>query len=85
MAKLYVLMLPGISPIWLHTYFQQTARVHSADIGIFNIMSPTLDIAAFCLSSWPASDVHFSAEVQLAATSNSQLMPPNSLYTKTPI
>ena len=87
MANLYVqnLMLPGISPNWFHTYLQQTARVHSADIGMFTIMSPVLDIAAFCLTKWPASDIHSSAEVQLAATSNSQLMPPNSLYTKTPI
>ena len=40
---------------------------YSVDIGITTTTPPTLDIAALCLSSWPASDLLFSSNFNQSA------------------
>ena len=49
-----------------------SATCNSVDIGITTTTPPALDIAALCLSSWPASNLLFSSKLI------SQLMPPDS-------
>ena len=41
--------------------------VYSVVIGVITITSPALDIAALCLSSWPASDLPFSSNFYQSA------------------